>query len=337
MADLKHYKRYGWTCSEDNLKTLPSTAPKEARDLAQWLTLEGRRSTLVELLNCTGDDGRIHGKFWHIGAWTHRMAHTNPNSANIPSAFSKTPTTPVEEIKQRYDHRLRECFTVPEGHTLVGCDAEGIQLRILAHYMESEDYVKAICTGDSKLKTDIHSLNQRALGPICRSRDDAKTFIYAWLLGAGIPKISSILGCSIPDAKKAVNQFLDSLPELKRLKNIKVKADAAKGHFIGLDGRVVPCNSDHLMLAGYLQNGEAVIMKNATLKWRRDLIKAGYDFKLVNFVHDEWQIQVKGGEEEAKEVGKIVADSIEYTGNKLKLFCPLAGSFNVGKTWADTH
>lgn len=174
--DLEHYKRYGWKVNEDNLKTLPETAPEAAKDLAKWLTLEGRRSSLEEWLGCVSEDGRIHGKFWHIGAWTHRMSHSSPNQANIPACWPDglEPKSAVEEVKKKYDSELRALFKTD--HYLVGADAEGIQLRILAHYMKSEEYRDAILRGKKEDSTDIHNLNKRALGSICRTRDDAKTF-----------------------------------------------------------------------------------------------------------------------------------------------------------------
>ena len=79
-ADLAYS---GWAVNEDNLSTLPDNAPAGARKLAQWLTLEGRRSSLVEWMGQVQGDGRIHGTTLHIGAWTQRCAHKNPNTANI--------------------------------------------------------------------------------------------------------------------------------------------------------------------------------------------------------------------------------------------------------------
>jgi len=332
-----HYKHYGWKCNEDNLKTLPTSAPEAAKSLAQWLTLEGRRSSLQEWVNCCGDDGRIHGKFWHIGAWTQRMSHSSPNQANIPSVFVGTPTTPVEEIKARYDPHLRALFEADDDAYLVGCDADGIQLRILAHYMESSVYRDAILSGDKALGTDIHSTNQKALGSVCKTRDDAKTFIYAWVLGASVPKIASILGCSIPQASAAVNAFLDSLPELRRLKSIVIPTYVARGGFTGLDGRFVPCTSQHLMLAGMLQSAEATIMKHANVMWRQSLTKAGIKYKQVDFVHDEWQTVVYGSYAAAEAAGRLQAKSIELTSNKLGMFCPVSGSYVIGKNWKETH
>lgn len=336
MAELAHYKKYGWTVSEKNLATLPDTAPQAAKDLARWLTLEGRQQSLKEWLGCVSVDGRIHGKFWHIGAWTQRMSHSNPNQANIFSAFADEPKTPVEEIKAKYDYCLRNLWKAEDGKWLVGTDAEGIQLRILTHYMKSEVWKKAILAGKKEDETDIHSMNRKALGSVCRDRDTAKTFIYAWILGASIPKVAEILNCSIKQASNANTQFLDAFPELKKLKQHKIPTDASRGYFLGLDGRKVMCNSEHLMLAGYLQNGEAVIMKHANVLWQKSLVWLGTPFKQVDFVHDEWQTEADT-EEDAHTIGARQTDAIAEVGDGLKLFCPLAGKYVVGKTWATTH
>jgi DNA polymerase-1 len=63
----------------------------------------------------------------------------------------------------------------------VGADASGLELRMLAHYMDDADYTNEILTGD------IHTANQKAAG--LATRDQAKTFIYAFLYGAGDAKI----------------------------------------------------------------------------------------------------------------------------------------------------
>lgn len=334
----ERFNRYGWKCNETNLNTLPASAPQGAKDLAKWLTLEGRRSSLEEWLGALGPDDRIHGKFWHTGAWSGRMSHSNPNQANIFSPFpDRKPTTPVEEIKEKYDRNLRALWEVEKDCWLVGTDADAIQLRILTHYMKSEKWRDAIVHGDKKLGTDIHSMNKKVIGPICKDRDNAKTFIYAWLLGASIPKIAEIFLSSIPQAKKANDDFLSAFPELKRLKTHKIPFDASRGYFEGLDGRLVNCDSEHLMLAGYLQNGEAVVMKHANVLWQKELKGTGINFKQLNFVHDEWQTKVKGSKEEAEEVGRVQRESIRNVGHELGLFCPLEGSTKIGKNWSETH
>ena len=332
------FKRYGWKCNEHNLNTLPEDAPEGAHNLAEWMTLEGRRSSLVEWLNhYNEDDKRIHGRFTHIGAWTGRMAHSAPNQANIPAAFHGEVRTGVEAVKARYNGPMRALWTVPEGSLLVGTDAEGIQLRILAHLMKSDEYIHAIISGKKEDETDIHNLNRKALGLAHITRDDAKTFIYAFLLGAGNAKVAEILGCSTSQAKEAVDNFTNSIQGLAHLKQKVVPSIAKAGWFTGLDGRRVPVPSQHKTLAGMLQNGESVIMKHAALQWSREARAEGIDFKLVTWPHDEWQTEVKGDIKKAEKLGHIQRQSIVDIGEKLSIMCPLAGSTDIGNNWNDTH
>jgi DNA polymerase-1 len=335
----ERFERYGWMCNETNLATLPDTAPDGAKGLAEWLTLEGRRSSLEEWIGCEArtSDGRIHGRFQHIGAWTGRMAHSSPNQANIPAKFHGEPRSVVDQVKDKYDGRLRSLFVVPSDCYLVGTDAEGIQLRVLAHLMKSEEYVEAIVSGKKEDETDIHNVNRKALGMSHVTRDMAKTFIYAFLLGAGVGKISEILRVNTREAGQAVDNFTQSISGLAKLKNEDIPKAAAKGYFIGLDGRKVKTPSQHKTLAGMLQNGEAVVMKHSALQWTEQLDDRGIDYKLVTWPHDEWQTEVKGDRETAETVGLIQRVSIETTGTKLGLFCPLAGSSDIGKNWGETH
>jgi DNA polymerase-1 len=331
-----YFAYYGWTVSEENLATLPESAPEAAQKLAEWLTLEGRRSSLVEWIESVGEDGRIHGKFWHIGAWTHRKSHSNPNSANISAAFHGEPKNGVELVKAEYDGLMRSCWCVPDDCWLVGTDAEGIQLRILAHYLKNDDYVHAIVEGRKENETDIHNVNKRALGLSHITRDDAKTFIYAHILGAGLAKTSRILRTPQNSARHAVSEFQANLG-LDVLRKGIIARDARRGYFDGLDGRKVICNSEHLMLAGYLQNGESVIMKHANRLWRQWADEAGINYKQVNDVHDEWQTEVKGSRDEAEALAELQRQSIEQTGRDLNVYCPLAGSSSIGKNWYETH
>lgn len=330
----EHFSHYGWVVGEENLLTLPEDAPEGARKLAEWLTLEGRRSSLTEWLQAVQEDGRIHGKFWFIGAWTHRMSHSHPNQANIFSPFHGEPRNAVEEVKAKYDRDLRALWCTDK--VLVGTDADGIQLRILAHYMKSEEYRDAILSGRKEDETDIHNVNRRALGVVCRDRDVAKTFIYAWLLGAGTGKVCSILSTSMTKAKAAVNDFLESLPGLKKVKTGQIPRDARRGYFIGLDGRKVLCDSEHLMLAGYLQNGEAIAMKMWIRQWVKMAREIGLLFWIVDFVHDEVQVEVDTVEDGEKLI-EIQKEAMKIVSEELNMFCPLEVSGSIGYNWAMTH
>lgn len=335
---LAHFEVYGWTVSEENLKTLPDTAPQAARSLAKRIMLASRQRTLTEWLEAYNPETkRIHGSFLHIGAWTGRMSHLKPNTGNIAREDAL------------YGAEMRSMWSCPDGSYLVGVDAESIQLRVLAHYINDPQFTQSLLTGRKEDGTDPHSLNKLALGSSCKSRNDAKTFIYAWLLGAGVGKVSQILGCSPRDAKDAVESFIEFYPGLKTVKRDQIPEDAARGYFQGFDGRWVKIWGDdqssreHFCLAGYLQNGEVVVMKHATKIWHPKLRSMGIPFKIVNFVHDEWQVEVPDYETGIT-VGDVMADSIRIAGEMLSLRCPMAGSIlsghggrAIGRNWLETH
>jgi DNA polymerase-1 len=349
---LQQYQITGWSVSEENLSTLPDTAPRAAQSLVRRLLLGSRSSTLnswIQVYNHV--TGRIHGSFNGIGAWTQRMSHDRPNMGNIPAFNEKQPD------KTPYSDQMRRLWRADDSRYLVGVDAESIQLRIFAHYLNDEEFTKSLIEGDKNTGTDPHSVNQRALGSVCRSRDAAKTFIYAWLLGAGVQKVGQILDCTTEEAREAVERFILRYAGLKYLKEKVIPYDAERGYFQGFDGRYVRIWGDdvssrsHFALAGYLQNGEAVIMKRAMQVWYPKLKSEGVPFWLVNFVHDEWQTETIRDVEVAKYVGQTQADAIRTVGERLNLLCPFAGSvfsdhgtdfgdglkYAIGDNWYQTH
>jgi len=340
---LDELQKSGWKVNENNLETLPAKAPVAARLLAKRILLESRRRTLTEWLSLVGPDQRVHGRFYGLGAWTHRMAHQNPNTANIPNEFD------TAGKKKLLGKELRSLWCAPRNRLLVGVDAEGIQLRIFAHLINDLEFTDALVKGRKDDKTDPHSLNQRILGSVCKSRAAAKRFIYALLLGAGMGKLAEILGCSEAEAKQALDRLLSRYTGWAYLKEKVFPKDASRGWFVGLDGRKVripgdtASNRKHLAMSGYLQNGEAVVMKLATLQWI-DKLKE-YDALLVNMVHDEWQVECPNNMSTALTIAEMMAMSLKNVGQDLQLNCPLAGSYwnddlkdyTIATNWSKTH
>jgi DNA polymerase I len=221
------------------------------------------------------DTGRVHGFVNHNGTITGRMTHRSPNMAQIPSSSSE------------YGAECRACWTVPEGYKLVGIDASGLELRMLAHYMNDKEYTNEVINGD------IHTTNQKLAG--LKSRNQAKTFIYAFLYGAGDAKIGTVVGGTKKDGARLKKSFLNNLPPLKHLRD-SVKREAAKGFVKGLDGRKVFVRSEHAALNTKLQSAGAIVMKMAKIilaEKMKDL-----DAKFVANVHDEWQIEVRADQAE---------------------------------------
>lgn len=344
---LAEYKKYGWRICEDNLKTLPDEAPEAAKNLGKRVILQSRLSDLDEwiaLAQVEGNQHIVHGEFSPIGAWTHRLSHSKPNLANVPVAKRSDRDTEFETLINDFNDDMRSLWVARPGYRLIGTDADGLQMRIFAHYVNDSELINALIEGKKEEKTDIHSVHQRKLGDPCKSRDAAKTFIYAWLLGAGNSKVAEILECSTALAKGAVQNFISSYPGLKTIKETQIPEDAARGYFIGLDGRKVICDSEHLMLAGYLQNGEAIIMKGACVEWQSRLKKEGIEFRMVTWPHDEWQTEIPDDQDLAKYVTDIQIQAIRNQAIKLNMNCPLEGTTSIqkdgfigGYNWQMTH
>jgi DNA polymerase I len=342
LTKSEFYAKYGWRVNETNLLTLPASAPKAARLLASRILHESRRRTLVEWISLVRDDGRIHGDFQGIGAWTHRMAHQRPNTANIPNEKDD------QGRPKLLGGDLRQLWYAPKGRLLVGCDAEGIQLRVFAHYINDPEFTREVSDGDP------HTLNKTVLGHICKDRQSAKRFIYALLLGAGMDKLSEILECSKQEAEVGLSHVLERYSGFKHLKENVFPRDVRRGYFIGLDGRKVPIprvnERPHLVMSGYLQNGEAIIMKKATLHWM-DLLAGSEEprlrdtpYLLVDLVHDEWQTECKNDVMLARQIAQAQCEALRKVGVELNMKCPLAGSFKrkngdetIGTNWRVTH
>jgi DNA polymerase I-like protein with 3'-5' exonuclease and polymerase domains len=292
----------------------------EAAPIVEYLMLQKRVAQIESWLEAVGKDGRVHGKVITNGAVTGRMTHSSPNMAQIPNAGSV------------YGPECRECWTAEDGQVLVGADASGLELRMLAHYMKDEKYVDTVTNGSSKEGTDVHTVNQKAAG--LPTRDVAKTFIYAFLYGAGDAKIGSISGGGSKEGKRLKQKFLAATPSLNRL-TVKVAKYAALGYVPGLDGRKIWVRSEHAALNSLLQGAGAIVMKKALCLFYNKCKENSWPIKLVANVHDE--IQLETSDKYATIVGEAAVQSIVEAGEHFGLRCPLNGEYKVGKTWRDTH
>ena len=259
--------------------------------------------------------GKIHGSVNTNGAVSGRCTHRNPNVAQVPST------------RAPYGAECRSCFTAPEGKVLVGADASGLELRCLAHYLAlfgDKEYAKTILEGD------IHTANQKAAG--LPTRDSAKTFIYAFLYGAGDAKIGSIVGGTAKDGKRLKAAFMKQTPSIKKLYDAVANALETKGILKGIDGRPLPCRSPHSAVNLLLQSAGAVVMKQGLIEFMK---MAQFPYIMHANVHDE--VQFSCAPEHADELGRTFCNALAKAGNVLKFNCPLDGEFNVGANWKETH
>ena len=296
-------------------KVLAGIDIPEAGYIAEYLLIQKRVAQVESWLEAVSQDGRVHGKVITNGAVTGRMTHHSPNMAQVPSSSSP------------WGHECRDCWTVDlDNYLLVGADAASLELRMLAHYMRDEEYVREVCEGD------IHTKNQTAAG--LETRPQAKTFIYAFLYGAGPAKIGSIVGGGKKEGQVLIESFLDNTPALKALR-AKVERMASKGWLPGLDGRRLQIRSAHAALNTLLQSAGAIVMKQGLVILDRKIQREKLDAHFVANVHDEWQLEVH--KKDAETVGRYAVEAIKEAGEVLGLRCPLDGEFKIGESWAQTH
>jgi DNA polymerase I len=286
----------------------------EASLIGEYLMIQKRIAQIQSWLDAVEDDGRVHGYINSNGAVTGRMTHSSPNMGQVPAVYSP------------YGRECRDMWTVPNGYKLVGCDASGLELRMLAHYMNDEGYTNEILNGD------IHTANQLAAG--LETRDQAKTFIYAFLYGAGDSKIGSIVGGTKRDGARLKEKFLANTPALRELRE-RVGVAAGRGYVLGLDRRRVLIRSEHAALNSLLQSAGAIVMKKALCLLEEYATIWGIDYRFIGNIHDEIQTEVR--QEKAEVFGRLAVSCIQAAGNHFNLNCPLTGDYKVGNTWADTH
>lgn len=329
-------------------------------DLLEYLLLDKRLGQLVEgkeawvkhATDTRVNGGAITGMF-HVhgscnpgGTVTHRCSHAFPNLGQVP------------KVGKPWGEECRSLFFVPEGWVQMGADESGLELRCLAHYMGKYDggtYTKTIVEGNNADKTDIHSVNQRALGlpdepadgRTTKGRDAAKTFFYAYLYGAGDLKLGKILypGKSEKQQQRlgaaARKRFLGGLPALKLLTDELEKKVQGQGYLRLPDGRLAYIRHSHAALNTLLQGAGAVISKWWTVEFSRRMEARfgpqGWNGKwaALGFIHDEIQVAVRP--EIKDEACLIAVEAARYITEVFQWRCPLDGEAKLGGNWKETH
>lgn len=304
----------------------------EAQLLNKYLTIKKLLGQLSDGANAwlkvvNPTTHRIHGRVDTLGAVSRRCTHQSPNIAQVPSnrAFK--------------GHECRALFTVPKGKKLVGCDADALELRTLSHYMARHDggkYATAVDEGKKEEGTDIHTVNQKAAG--LPTRDDAKTFIYAFLYGAGDAKIGTIIDGTKEDGAALKETFFRKIPAIKELLEGVKKVYSKTKVLKALDGNPYFIRSEHSALNTLLQGAGALVMKVYLILLDQNLRKqftVGKQYEFVINCHDE--VQIECDEDISKEVASICEDTFSDVTDWFDFRIPLRGQADIGDNWSETH
>lgn len=293
------------------------------------------------------EDGKIHGSVNPNGAVTGRATHSFPNLGQVPGV--RSPYGEPCRAAFGAEHHLDGLTGLP--WVQAGIDASGLELRCLAHFMSKYDggaYADVILNGD------IHTVNQQAAE--LPTRDNAKTFIYGFLYGAGDEKIGQIVGAGKERGKELKKKFLENTPAIAALREGIQQTLVESSRWVageqkvkwkrrwikGLDGRKVHVRSPHAALNTLLQSAGALICKLWIVETEELLLKAGLkhgwdgDFAYMAWVHDEIQVACRT-QEIAQQVIDIAQQAMRNVGDHFKFRCRLDTEGKMGQNWAVCH
>lgn len=310
--------------TEDSYGTIRGNIGQLVKDR---MLFRHRKSQIQGWIDRVRPDGRISAGANTCGTNTRRFRHSTV--VNVPKAKSYV----------FLGKEMRSLFCAGPGRRIVGHDASGLELRMLAHYMDDPDFTKAVVYGRENEGTDIHTVNQNLAG--LPTRDDAKTFIYAFLYGAGNEKIGAIVGGDESDGAGLKRRFLSNLPSLDKLIK-KAKKASEKGWLRGLDGSRIWMRRGtdgkiltHKALNTLLQSAGAILMKESMVILDEAVKREGLDVIKVIDMHDEAQADV--ALKDCKRYMELAEWSLVQAGENLNVKVPMAAEAKMGKNWMETH
>ncbi len=296
-------------------KTLAKCKIPVAETLATYFMLQKRSALVRSWVKACTDQGRVHCKYRTLGAITNRMSCVDPNLQQVPA------------VRVEYGKECRELFTAGQGNKLLDTDAAGLELRVLAHYMDDDKFTKEVLEGD------VHTANQNMAG--LDNRDQAKTFIYALLYGAGDAKIGAVVNGSAKDGAELRARFMANMPAYKRLSEAVIRKGESEGKLKALDGRVLRVRSGHASLNTLIQGSSAVLMKKWFMYVDHHLRRRKLQSKIVAMIHDE--LVLESCEKDVDASKECVILSISQVNKAYDLRCRLDCDVQVGDNWSEIH
>ncbi len=257
--------------------------------------------SLPSLINET--TGRIHTTFSQVRAATGRLSSTNPNLQNIP-------------IRSELGRPIRGCFVADEGHALVSCDYNQVELRVLAHVAEDAALREIFASGD-----DVHSATAAEIigaDPDAISvgeRSKAKMVNYGIAYGLSAFGLADRLGIDVREAGAYIDRYFERFEGVKRFIDATIERASEEGQVTTLMGRrrLIPelrarnrqtrMLGERLAVNTVIQGTAADIIKLAMIRAQAALRESDLDSRLVLQIHDE--LLFEGPESEAKAVGDL--------------------------------
>lgn len=287
-------------------------------------------STYIEGLGAVIDvDGKIHSNFTQTVTTTGRLSSTEPNLQNIP-------------IKYENGRSIRKVFIPHNSDSIIlSADYSQIELRVLAHIAGDENLISAF-----KHSSDIHTKTASEvfgvpIDEVTKAmRSNAKAVNFGIVYGIGDFSLAQDLGITKAEAKKYIDNYLESYPKVKEYMDRIILEAENKSYVttilnrrrfipeINSSNKVVKALGKRLAMNAPIQGSAADIIKLAMVNVTNELEKKGFKSKLILQVHDELILNVY--KDEIDEVKLLVKKEME---NAIELEVPLVVDVNIGDSW----
>lgn len=296
-----------------------------AQTVLQRRRLEKLSSTyLKHFIEDVGADGCIHPDIRSVGARTGRMTISDPSLQNLPRKSERNRAAEV----------VRNCIVGHPGHTLMMCDFDQIEMRVLAHYAGSRGLREAFLGPEDFFVTLARQVYEDPT--IVKSdprRSRVKNVGYAKIYGAGVRKMAATGGVQEAVIREVVDRFdalYHEVPAMtKQLERVAWQRQKDEGEPYALScltGRrqVVANDKVYSLLNRLIQGTAAEAFKMKLL----ELDAAGLGDYMVVPVHDEIVLDVPDDEvaDAAHVLRKIMNDDQLFS-------VPVTASVSTGKRW----
>ena len=184
------------------------------------------------------------------------------------------------------EYLVRELFLPKKGKKWFCADAKQIEYRLFAHFSNSSRLIEAY---EKDPNTDYHNYVMEMVRQVKAdiNRDKTKDLNFAKIYGAGIAKISAMLGIPEYEARPFIHAYDTAFPEAAQTLRAATKEAEKQGFvrtLLGRRTRFPGRQRMHKALNGIIQGSAADIMKQKLIELHEECRSF---FKMRFTVHDE--------------------------------------------------
>jgi DNA polymerase-1 len=316
----------GFSTDNDVLEKLRSQHPI-AKLVLEYRELAKLKSTYVDSLpQLVKEDGRIHTHFNQALTMTGRLSSTDPNLQNIP-------------IRTERGARVRKAFVADKGQLLLSVDYSQIELRVLAHFSEDPNLIRAFVDDlDIHAATAAEVFGVKLADVTSEQRRAAKAVNFGIAYGQGAFGLAENLGISRTESAEIIKKYFTRFARVQNYIEETIAKARAQGYIETLSGRRRYMDELKSKNGAVQKFGERAAINAPIQGTASDLVKVAMiqvqqkiQIPMLLQVHDELIF-----EGPAEQVKKLEAKVVEIMESVAQLKVPLKANSAVGLNWDAT-